>query len=87
MFNRRSLSKFAHSEPAGFMLAMRDRPGRNDRFWPFASFVAPHQFGRYRSIADMPMRHGGILAKRASTWLRDHRCRSTIAPRSSWPTI
>src|ERR1700688_3973632 len=34
----------------------------------------------------MPIRHVGILAKRASTWPRDHFCRSTIAPRSSWPT-
>src|ERR1700688_1348265 len=34
----------------------------------------------------MPIRYGGILAKRASTWPRDHFCRSTIAPRSSWPT-
>src|ERR1035437_2094400 len=34
----------------------------------------------------MPTRHGGMLAKRASTWPRDHFCRSTIAPRSSWPT-
>src|ERR1700682_3991146 len=34
----------------------------------------------------MPTRHGGRLAKRASTWPRDHFCRSTIAPRSSWPT-
>src|ERR1700686_1986559 len=35
----------------------------------------------------MPTRHGGRLAKRASTWPRDHFCRSTIAPRSSWPTM
>src|ERR1035437_5933952 len=34
----------------------------------------------------MPTRHGDRLAKRASTWPRDHFCRSTIAPRSSWPT-
>src|SRR5271166_3218274 len=34
----------------------------------------------------MPTRHGGMLAKRASTWPRDHFCRSTMAPRSSWPT-
>src|SRR6516164_11659030 len=34
----------------------------------------------------MPIRHGGILASRASTWPRDHFCRSTIAPRSSSPT-
>ena len=34
----------------------------------------------------MPIRHGGILANRASTWLRDHLCRSTIAPRASRPT-
>src|SRR6266496_3649680 len=27
-----------------------------------------------------------MLAKRASTWPRDHFCRSTMAPRSSWPT-
>jgi hypothetical protein len=25
-----------------------------------------------------------ILASRASTWLRDHFCRSTMAPRASW---
>src|SRR5205807_6570106 len=34
----------------------------------------------------MPTRHAGRLASRASTWPRDHFCRSTIAPRSSWPT-
>src|ERR1700737_2863101 len=34
----------------------------------------------------MPIRHGGIFAKRASTWPRDHFCRSTIAPHSSRPT-
>src|SRR5260370_41522582 len=34
----------------------------------------------------MPTRQGGMLAKRASTWPRDHFCRSTMAPRSSWPT-
>src|SRR6202142_781798 len=34
----------------------------------------------------MPIRQGGILASRASTWPRDHFCRSTIAPRASWPT-
>src|ERR1700704_485918 len=34
----------------------------------------------------MPIRHGGILASRASTWPRDHFCRSTMAPRASWPT-
>src|SRR3984893_4221540 len=34
----------------------------------------------------MPIRHVGILAKRASTWPRDHFCRSMIAPRSLWPT-
>src|SRR4029450_1509481 len=34
----------------------------------------------------MPIRHGGILAKRASTCPRDHFCRSTIAPRPSRPT-
>ena len=27
-----------------------------------------------------------MLAKRASTWPRDHFCRSTMAPRASWPT-
>jgi len=31
-------------------------------------------------------RQGGILASRASTWPRDHFCRSTMAPRASWPT-
>src|SRR5215472_3007330 len=35
----------------------------------------------------MPIRHGDILAKRASTWLRDHFCRNTIAPRRSRPTM
>src|ERR1019366_4169994 len=35
----------------------------------------------------MPTRHGGRLAKRASTWPRDHFCRNTMAPRSSWPTM
>src|ERR1700690_611077 len=34
----------------------------------------------------MPTRHGGMLAKRASIWPRDHFCRSTMAPHSSWPT-
>src|SRR5437868_14907224 len=34
----------------------------------------------------MPIRHGGRLASRASTWPRDHFCRSTILPRRSWPT-
>jgi hypothetical protein len=30
----------------------------------------------------MPIRQGGILASRASTWPRDHFCRSTMAPRA-----
>ena len=34
----------------------------------------------------MPIRHGGILASRASIWPRDHFRRSTIAPRLSRPT-
>src|SRR6266704_6238502 len=34
----------------------------------------------------MPIRQGVILASRASTWPRDHFCRSTMAPRASWPT-
>src|SRR5215472_13536980 len=34
----------------------------------------------------MPIRHGNILASRASTCPRDHFCRSTIAPRPSRPT-
>jgi hypothetical protein len=34
----------------------------------------------------MPIRHGGIFASRASTWPRDHFCRSTMAPRPSRPT-
>src|SRR6516165_6542498 len=34
----------------------------------------------------MPTRHADRLASRASTWPRDHFCRSTIAPRLSWPT-
>src|SRR6266566_7135955 len=34
----------------------------------------------------MPIRHVGRLASLASIWPRDHFCRSTIAPRSSWPT-
>jgi hypothetical protein len=34
----------------------------------------------------MPIRQGGILANRFSTWPRDHFCRSTMAPRASWPT-
>jgi hypothetical protein len=33
----------------------------------------------------MPIRQGSILASRASTWPRDHFCRSTMAPRASWP--
>jgi hypothetical protein len=28
----------------------------------------------------MPIRHGGIFANRASTWPRNHFCRSTITP-------
>jgi hypothetical protein len=36
--------------------------------------------------ASMPIRQGGILASRASNWPRDHFCRSTMAPRVSWPT-
>src|SRR5215467_911363 len=35
----------------------------------------------------MPMRHGGRLASRASTWPRDHFCRSTLLHRRSWPTM
>src|SRR5205814_8856548 len=35
----------------------------------------------------MPIRHGGRLASRASTWPRDHFWRSTSAPRRSWPTM
>src|SRR6516225_4483066 len=35
----------------------------------------------------MPIRHGGRLASRAFTWPRDHFCRSTRAPRRSWPTF
>src|ERR1700730_5772830 len=31
----------------------------------------------------MPIRQGGVLASRASTWPRDHFCRSTMAPRLS----
>src|ERR1035437_529128 len=34
----------------------------------------------------MPIRHAGIFANRASTWPRDHFCRSTMAPRPSRPT-
>ena len=37
--------------------------------------------------ASIPMRQGRMLANRASAWLRDHFCRSTMAPRSSWPTM
>src|SRR6187431_2314088 len=37
--------------------------------------------------ASMPIRHGGRLENRASTWPRDHFWRSTMAPRSSWPTM
>src|ERR1700756_4009645 len=35
----------------------------------------------------MPIRHGGRLASRASTWPRDHFCCSTMAPRRFWPTM
>src|SRR4030095_15327583 len=35
--------------------------------------------------ASMPTRQGGMLANRISTWLRDHLCRSTTAPRRSRP--
>src|SRR6266487_3643496 len=35
----------------------------------------------------MPIRLGGRLATRASTWPRDHFWRSTRAPRRSWPTM
>src|SRR6516225_11389230 len=34
----------------------------------------------------MPIRHAGILAKRTSTWLRDHFWRNTMPPRTSKPT-
>src|SRR5215468_5867617 len=34
----------------------------------------------------MPIRHGAMLASRASIWPRDHFCRNTIAPRRSRPT-
>src|SRR5215468_11806998 len=34
----------------------------------------------------MPIRHGGMLPSRASTWPRDHFCRNTMAPRRSRPT-
>src|SRR2546425_1441396 len=34
----------------------------------------------------MPIRHGGMLAGRASIWPRDHFCRNTMAPRRSRPT-
>src|SRR5262245_39563434 len=34
----------------------------------------------------MPIRHGGMLAIRASIWRRDHFCRNTMAPRRSRPT-
>jgi hypothetical protein len=37
--------------------------------------------------ASMPIRQGGRLASRASTWPRDHFWRSTRAPRRSWPTM
>src|SRR5580704_3673397 len=33
----------------------------------------------------MPIRQGGVLASRASTWPRDHFCRGTMAPRLSRP--
>jgi hypothetical protein len=33
----------------------------------------------------MPIRHGGMLASRVSTWPREHFCRSAIAPRLSRP--
>jgi hypothetical protein len=35
----------------------------------------------------MPTRHGSMLENRASIWLRDNFGRSTIAPRSSRPTM
>ncbi len=34
----------------------------------------------------IPIRHGGMVASRASTWPRDHFCRSTIALCRSRPT-
>src|SRR6476620_10365069 len=34
----------------------------------------------------MPIRHAGILAKRTSTWLRDHFWRNTMPPHTSKPT-
>jgi hypothetical protein len=36
--------------------------------------------------ASIPIKQGDRLASRASTWPRDHFCRSTIAPCLSWPT-
>src|SRR5918993_5124266 len=34
----------------------------------------------------MPIRQGGMLARRRVSWLRESLIRSTMAPRSSWPT-
>src|SRR5664280_1951525 len=61
------------------------RAGINRVSWP--SFWSPRLRWCAPTQASMPIRHGGILAKRASTWPRDHFCRSTMAPRSSWPTM
>src|SRR5450631_2512148 len=57
----------------------RHQPGIVTKRCEFAAQVMP-------TLASIPIRQGGILASRASTWPRDHFCRSTMAPRASWPT-
>src|SRR6266849_10522167 len=69
------------------LLFLRIRPNVSRRHQP--SIVAIWSW-RLRwcapTQASMPIRHGGIFANRASTWPRDHFCRSTMAPRPSRPT-
>src|SRR5713226_548139 len=69
------------------LLSLRIRPNVSRRHQP--SIVAIWSW-RLRwcapTQASMPIRHGGIFANRASTWPRDHFCRSTMAPRPSRPT-
>src|SRR5450759_5086079 len=60
------------------------RAGINRASWP--SFWSPRLRWCAPTQASMPIRHGGIFENRASTWPRDHFCRSTMAPCSSRPT-
>jgi hypothetical protein len=58
----------------------RHQPGIVTKRCEFAAQVMCADAGFHADQA------GGILASRASTWPRDHFCRITMAPRTSWPT-